>query len=188
MTDVYNRLFEAWKRERHAASLQALDEGFFGEMSEYASRLRERARMVEKGSVRGRIAEKEKENAERMLRELFNLRLRKIVSAEVGGIVVDASALTQDERNVQAELRRLLSEHSERLKGILMGRALPLEAKPRREGGFKVVRFVEALPAIIGIDMKTYGPFRPEDVASIPAENAESLIKRGIAKEVEVSG
>jgi len=187
MADAYNRLFEAWRRERHTAPPQALDEDFFREMSEYASRLRERARMVEKGSVRGRIAEKEKENAERMLRELFNLRLRKIVSAEMEGAALDASALTPDERNIQAELRRLLSEHSERLKGILMGRAPLPEVRPRREGGFKVVRFVEALPAIIGIDMKTYGPFRPEDVASIPAENAESLIKRGIAKEVEVS-
>jgi len=33
--------------------------------------------------------------------------------------------------------------------------------------------------------MKIYGPFKPEDVASIPKENAKALIKQGVAAEVE---
>jgi len=35
--------------------------------------------------------------------------------------------------------------------------------------------------------MKTYGPFKPEDIASLPEENARILIKQGAAMEVEVS-
>jgi DNA replication factor GINS len=46
-----------------------------------------------------------------------------------------------------------------------------------------LVRFLQAIPAIIGPDMKAYGPFKEEDVASLPAENAEILITRGVAKE-----
>jgi DNA replication initiation complex subunit (GINS family) len=34
--------------------------------------------------------------------------------------------------------------------------------------------------------MKTYGPFNPEDVATLPEENAENLIRRGFAKVVEI--
>jgi DNA replication initiation complex subunit (GINS family) len=34
--------------------------------------------------------------------------------------------------------------------------------------------------------MKAYGPFQPEELGTIPAKNAENLIKRGIAKKVEV--
>lgn len=49
-----------------------------------------------------------------------------------------------------------------------------------------VVRFLQPLPAIMGIDMKAYGPFQPEELGTIPAQNAEALIKRGIAKKVEV--
>jgi DNA replication initiation complex subunit (GINS family) len=33
--------------------------------------------------------------------------------------------------------------------------------------------------------MKTYGPFKPEDVASLPQENAKILVKQGVAVEVE---
>jgi hypothetical protein len=34
--------------------------------------------------------------------------------------------------------------------------------------------------------MKAYGPFQPEELASIPKQNAENLIKRGIAIKVNV--
>lgn len=188
MTERYDRLLEAWRRERREADLQPLPEAFFAEMSEYASRLREQTRMLERGSMRGRIAERERENAERMLGELFRLRLRKIVVSELDGAAIPATVLTPEEKRLHADLRRLLSGHSERLKSILTGRAPPVEARPPPRRGFKVVRFVKALPAIMGIDMKTYGPFKPEDVAAIPAENAENLIRRGIAKGVESSG
>jgi len=33
--------------------------------------------------------------------------------------------------------------------------------------------------------MKTYGPFKPEDIATLPTENARILIKQGVALEVE---
>ncbi len=52
--------------------------------------------------------------------------------------------------------------------------------------GYKVLRFLKPVPAIMGVDMKTYGPFNPEDVASLPEENAENLIRRGFAMVVEI--
>lgn len=186
MNGRYDTLLQAWKKERHSKELQSLPEGFYTEMTGYVSELREQTRMLDRSSMRGRIAEKEKENAERMLRELSDLRLRKIVDTELEGAVVAGSALTREERALQADLRRLLSSHDDRLKSVLMGRPPRVEAKPRPRAGLKVVRFLQAVPAIMGIDMKTYGPFKPEDVASIPEENAENLIRRGLAKEVEI--
>jgi DNA replication initiation complex subunit (GINS family) len=35
--------------------------------------------------------------------------------------------------------------------------------------------------------MKTYGPFKVEDVASLPIENAKVLIKQGLAEKVEAN-
>ncbi len=49
-----------------------------------------------------------------------------------------------------------------------------------------VVRFLKDVPAIVGADLKTYGPFKSEDVASIPVENAKVLIRQGLAIEVEM--
>jgi DNA replication factor GINS len=42
------------------------------------------------------------------------------------------------------------------------------------------VRFLRPYAAISGIDLATYGPFEPEDVAILPLENAKSLLKNGI--------
>lgn len=186
MSGRYDRLLEAWRKERHSSDIQPLNEGFFAEMTGYISQLREQTRMHEKGSMWGRIARVERENAERMLRELSRLRLRKIVLSELDGVAIAGSALTREEKVLHADLRRLLSDHEDRVKSILVGRVPQVKAKPPPRTGLKVVRFLQAVPAIMGIDMKTYGPFKPEDVVSIPAENAENLIRRGIAKEVEI--
>ena len=35
--------------------------------------------------------------------------------------------------------------------------------------------------------MDTYGPFKAEDIASLPVENAKILSKQGLAELVEVS-
>ena len=50
-----------------------------------------------------------------------------------------------------------------------------------------VVRFLKDVPSIVGVDLKTYGPFKSEDVASLPIENARVLIRQGLAVEVELS-
>jgi len=48
------------------------------------------------------------------------------------------------------------------------------------------VRFLKMVPAIVGSDMKTYGPFMVEDVASVPESNARILVRQGLAKLVEL--
>ena len=187
MTGKYSRLVEAWRKERKSTDLQALPDNFFGEMTEYLSKSREENRMLDKTSLKGQIAEKELVNAERLLSELSSKRLRKIVEAELDKIAIASSSLTQVERSFLSDLRSLMSGHEEKLKDILMGRVPQVDAKLPQKAGLKVVRFIQAVPAIMGIDMKTYGPFKPEDVVSLPVENAENLIRRGIAKEVEIS-
>jgi DNA replication factor GINS len=48
-----------------------------------------------------------------------------------------------------------------------------------------VLRFLREVPAIIGSDMKTYGPFKVEDIATMPAENAKILAKQKLAEKLE---
>jgi DNA replication factor GINS len=205
MTDEYRTLFDSWRRERQRPDIQPLHEGFYTSMSGYASKLREQERTEEKTSVRGRLIEKERDHVDRMLQELNRLRLKKLVTAELNGAPVEPLNLTAEEKRLQVELRRLLAAHTQGMKQILMGREPNAEAPmsnpppqtprpqpspqpPRNEKGeqtLKIVRFTQPLPAIMGTDMKTYGPFKAEDVASLPTQNADNLIRKGIAKLVE---
>jgi DNA replication factor GINS len=191
MTENYRVLLDAWEKERHRPDLQPLPEGFFALMSEYTSRLRGQAEPADTTSLRGRLMEKERRYADTMLQEIAQLRLRKIVLAELENMPLESTSLTAEEKRLQVDLRRLLSAHSQELRQALLGEARPQEAErpPAREErpapAYKVVRFLQSLPSIMGVDMKTYGPFKAEDVASLPLQNSENLIRRGIAKEVE---
>jgi DNA replication factor GINS len=57
--------------------------------------------------------------------------------------------------------------------------------KSKKKAKGMVVRFLKEVPEIVGADMKTYGPFKAEDIATLPVENAKALIKQEVAMEVE---
>jgi len=206
MTDEYRTLFDSWRRERQRPDIQPLHEGFYTSMTGYASQLREQGRAIEKTSVKGKLIEKEYEHVERMLQDLNRLRLNKLVMAELNSTPVEPLNLTAEEKHLQVELRRLLTAHTQGMKQVQLGREpnvtpflmpappqiaprlSPSPLPPHTEKGeqtLKIVRFTQPLPAIMGTDMKTYGPFKAEDVASLPAQNADNLIRKGIAKLVE---
>ena len=47
-----------------------------------------------------------------------------------------------------------------------------------------VIRFLNEVDEIIGADLEKYGPFKTEDIATIPYENAQALIAKNIATKV----
>jgi hypothetical protein len=47
-----------------------------------------------------------------------------------------------------------------------------------------VVRFLQPVPSFVGDDLRTYGPFKFDDVGTVPSLNAKGLISRGFASEV----
>ena len=205
MTEEYKILYESWRREKQRQDVQPLPEGFFSAMAGYVNQLREQSRTVDKTTVKGKLIEKEKDYVDKMLQDLNRFRLHKLVSAELNGLPIEPLNLTAEEKHLQVELRRLIAAHVQGVKQIIQGRepkfvASPIDNPPqvtpypqppytqhteKGEEALKVVRFTQPLPAIMGVDMKTYGPFRAEDVASLPAQNADNLIRKGIAKLVE---
>ena len=51
--------------------------------------------------------------------------------------------------------------------------------------GYVMVRFLKDVPSFVGIDLKVWGPFKKEDIAVIPYENAKALVKAGVVEEVK---
>ena len=89
---------------------------------------------------------------------------------------------------IAKEIDRLRDEiaslREEIIKFILRGESPKIEVG-LTESRMVVVRFLTDTEAFVGGDMKVYGPFKREDVALIPAENAKILIRKGLAVEVE---
>jgi hypothetical protein len=51
-----------------------------------------------------------------------------------------------------------------------------------------ILRFLGPVPAFVGTDSKTYGPFSPEDVATVPSLNAKGLIFKELAAQIIPEG
>ena len=48
---------------------------------------------------------------------------------------------------------------------------------------YLLVRFLDSLQSIAGLDLRPYGPFHPEDIVTLPVEIARPLIQQNIVVE-----
>jgi len=181
----YNELYNAWRREKENAELQALPKNFVAGLADYIKRLREENRMLDSRTTRAKLMKQELENVEKLVKELLQLRYEKILRKTMAGEVVPREVLTDEEEKLHREISPAVEAYRTLIKDVLRGRPPRVEKKEKAETKIMVVRFLQEVPAIIGSDMKTYGPFKPEDIATLPIENARILIKQGLAVEVE---
>ena len=180
---MYDVLYEAWLREKENMELQKLPEGFYIETAEYIGRIRREARMLESKSVKARLIAQELSRAKRMVKELVALRFEKLVKQVKSVEPPSNEALTSEEEEIVLELRPSFEKFQAVLRDSVRGKTAESEEKTGQTR--KLLRFLKEVPAIVGADLKMYGPFAAEDVATLPAENARVLVKRGVAMEVE---
>jgi DNA replication initiation complex subunit (GINS family) len=202
---MYNELYGAWRREVDEASLGALQPDFYVKITEYISRVKEEDKVIDKKSVKINLLEHEAQNVERMLAELLLARYKKIVKLITKTQKVPVELLTVEEAKICETFADFSFAYQKFSKNLMQGEPTQFAAKtepirvvirsespigqPRVEAMHKrlTLRFTKSIPAIMGADMKSYGPFAVEDIASLPAENAKILVKQGLAVLVEVS-
>ena len=180
---MYDELYEAWTKERETTEVQALPKDFYVKLAGYIKKMRDESRMLDEKTVRAKLLRREANNVKKMVKELIRLRYEKALRKTIAGEIVAKEALTHEEEKLLGEVSPSIESHQTLLKDILSGRSPRVEVKEKPKT--MILRFIQEIPAIIGADMKTYGPFKPEDIASLPIENARILIKQGVAVEVE---
>lgn len=181
---MYNELCEVWKRELENVDLRGLPPSFYFTIADYVRRLREENRMLDKRAVKANLLRNEMRNVKRMVRELVRARYRKIIKSVAHGEQIPHDVLTVEEEEIYKRMLPCAEALSGLATDILHGHVpkVNVEQKHKRAA----LRFLKDVPAIIGADMKTYGPFKVEDLASLPIENARILIKQGLAEGVAV--
>lgn len=209
---MYDQLFAAWKREIEDPTLGGLDSDFYTKITEYLAHIREDKGALDKKSVKVALLEHEARNVERMLKELLDLRYRKILKTIKRLHKAPIELLTPEEAKMAQNAVAFENNYEQFTKNLLGGESKPITVtitepapvpisqllqpetpKPEVKTPTHVthkrltLRFVKSIPAIMGADMKSYGPFVAEDVASLPELNAKILVKQGLAVLVEVS-
>ncbi len=181
---MYSMLYDAWLKEKENAEVQKLPKDFYTTAAEYVSKIRQEGRMLDQHSAKARLVAQESANVKRMMTELFTLRFNKIVKQAAAAGLLNKEALTLEEERLLLGVKPSVEDFQALLKEFLRGKITQVTEKadsPRRV----VLRFVQEVPAIVGADLKVYGPFAAEDVATVPAENAKVLVEHGVATEIE---
>jgi len=183
----YRILYEAWKKEKESSELQPLHKGFYAEASALVRAEREETQLLDERSLRAKLLAKERERTDRLLADLVETRFQKVCRMVLKGEPPSTELLATEEEGIANGLSTAKNDFDGVLKAVLIGR--PLHAVGARVGERPrsvMVRFLQDIPAIVGSNARSYGPFKAEDIATLPADNAQSLIKRGVALRVEV--
>lgn len=186
---MYRKLYNTWRREKfESEEVQPLDHSFLRELSEYFGKMREELRMLDENTLRCRMLRMELEKAQELASSLLETRLNKIVWNTITGKSIPQNHLTKTETKIYRKLLEAYDNYESLKRGILEGKnSLEAALKDYSESEKVMVRFKTNIPSIVGVDMRTYGPFEPEDVATLPRENAEALIRKGAAVKIEAS-
>lgn len=196
---TYETLYELLRKEKYNQNLQELDKDFFESVVKY---LEEKERLIKDSSGSSTFskeidaAKKQIENAKRIVRELYERRELKIIQIGVlssrSGKKNDASLLPEEEKLYQEVLgicdryRKSVLENVLNVRRPLMKEESPKTIKTDKGGTEnKLVRFIRPTPKFVSTDMKVYGPFEREDLASVPEMVAGALIKKGCVEEIK---
>ena len=186
LKNLYTTLYHLWETEKEQLTLQPLNRTFFQDLSRYVKSLREEVQSLDEKTWKAELLIEEQKRIKTLLLDLIVTRFQKMLDA-----IKEERDLIPDQLTIEEEYSynalQLTWKHTQTIAAdILRGRPPKIASdlsmkKPKR----LLIRFLQAIPAIVGPDMKTYGPFKEEDVAYLPTENAEVLIKRNIAIDVE---
>ena len=180
---MYDQLYTAWKKERENIDIQTLPRDFYVKLADYVKKIKEERRMLDEKTAKARLMQREFVNVKKTVNALVQLRYEKTLQNTMKEKAVRRDGLTMEEEKLVGETSLLAESYQVLAKEILKGRLshVKRKEKPKR----KLVRLLQEVPAIIGSDMKTYGPFKPENITTLPSENARILIRQSVAVEVE---
>jgi DNA replication factor GINS len=191
---MYNELYTAWRREVEESPLGKLPPDFYLKISDYIKRLKEEKALPDKKSVKLNLLDHESKNVAFMLEELLSTRYRKLLETISQNQALPSELLTVEEAKMCESFVSFAGVYQKFTRELLQGQSIQpalqvatVQSEPETGHKRATLRFTKAIPAIIGADMKPYGPFKVEDVASLPVENAKMLVKQGLAVMVDVS-
>jgi DNA replication factor GINS len=174
LKDVYKML----EKEIETPALQSIEPDTFQKIAETLSNLRSQAYEGVEAKVRDRMAEMLTTSSSLMI----EARQTKMSSRDEP---LDYSKVTDEEKYILDGKRELNKRIDHVMTALVKGRPKVLESiSARMRSKQIVVRFLKPIEAFIGVDMNKYGPYAQEDVASLPFENARSIIDGGGAIEV----
>ena len=197
---TYENLYEILRSEKYKPELQKLETSFYKDILNY---LKEKRAILssqqKKDSVFAKVeidkTKKQIENISKIITELYEKREVKIIQLALLASRTKPDEKVMDlilpeEKGLYEVLLKELSYFREAILKSVLAVKKPVLEKPKTlkddnlRTETKLVKFLHPLPKFVGTDLFIYGPFEKEQVAKLPGEVAELLIKKKRAEEI----
>ena len=163
--------------EEDAPALQKLPRDFYYRISRYTQKIK-RSAGANSSEVANRLIVRQVDMIDSMTRELIALRAKKAIQKHT------SFELLPEERYVWSLREKSEKRLSAFVEAVSAGQPSFIEfAQKSVTERSVIVKFIKHVDELVGLDLRRYGPFEVEDIASLPAANAEILIVGGSAVE-----
>ena len=164
---ILEELKKALDTEMQAAPLLPLPSDFYSRISTYSQKLR-RSAGSSASEVANRLIAKQTRMIDSMARHLLSVREEK--AARLNAFL----QLLPEERYVCSAQQRFRKRFDTFVEAVSAGQPSFIEFAHRSESERSIsVKFTKKVGELVGLDLRRYGPFDAEDVASLPAANAD---------------
>jgi DNA replication initiation complex subunit (GINS family) len=164
--------------ESQSESILPLPNDFYSTLSAYSQKLK-RSGSSGASEVSVRLIAAQARMIESMVKQLLRLRTKKATQQNA------LLQLLPEERYVCSAEQKFQKRFQTLVEAVASGQPSFVEFAHLSESQRSItVRFVKHVNELVGLDMRHYGPFEADDVASIPAASADILIAGGEAVEV----
>lgn len=201
---TYEALYDILRKEKTSAELQKLDKEFYKNAKEYIKSKKEILSSQEKKqsiftTIEVQKTRKQIENVQKILKELYERRETKIIqltlmSSRTNILSNDKSLMLDEEKEFYENIISHLNSFREGILNQIVQGLEPNNIKKEEPKDLKtdlmpskttkLIKLTNEIPKFVGTDLNTYGPFEREDIAALPNEIAELLIRKNKAEEI----
>ena len=180
--DVYEILNDIWRKENEEEGLAKLPEDLAEKLREYVGSIKHYLKVSDKETLSAEIREAAANAITKLVQEIFELRLRKILRYVLRNEVPEN--LYGFELKFYPNMLKLIQDYRDAVRE--MATAAAYQDWEQIRSKYEVVCFLKDVSQIVGPDLKVYGPFKAGDIATLPLENARNLEMANIVRIVKV--
>ena len=171
------KLYRMALSEIENSEIQQINSEFYKTLSQFIGKLR----TEEYSGIEAKIKDDLVEKTSLLTQLIMKFRLEKAAT------VISKTGLIDEEKFV-IELSDEMEERNEMiLSSTLNGKTKVLESISKKNKIRPIsVRFLKDVEGFLGADSEKYGSFKPEDIATIPNENAQELITKNLAVKIHI--
>ena len=164
-------------RETESDSILELEPDFYRNLSDFLGNLKKQ----EFDGVESQIKQSLIDMTSELTSILLSMRLEKTIKSNG----IDFTNLLDEEKFILDTEEQKRERTEMILSATINGKSKFLESISQNHKTKTIVlRFLQNVDEIVGADLEKYGPFKPEDIATLPYENAQALITKKVATKI----